>query len=403
MTRRTNRAVAPARVALRAAPTGSAPAPMSPPTLPPTGRWSGVWRGASRHGIVLAVALGTVYLVWGSTFLAIRITMDTIPPFLMMSIRFAVAGSVLFLWAVRRGDRRRDRITLRQVGQAVITAGLLLVGGTGLVTLSQTGISSGMAALLTATVPFWMALLGRGALGDRLSRRAWLGLLVGLAGIAILVDPSGGGQLAAVLLALLGAAAWAAGSLWSRVADAPRRPMVAASIQMLAASVMFALLAVAMGEPARFDLRGITPASWWALAYLIVAGSLVAFTAYAWLLRNTSTQLVSTHAYVNPVVAVALGWAFAGETVTGRTLVAGAIVMLSVVLLVTGRPGVPVPAQATSGANVFAGVSRWHRIRRRIGGLPRAARLFRDPGAPHYRQVGPRLAADDDLLEGQRT
>lgn len=342
---------------------------------------------ADRRLVRLATALLIVYVVWGSTYLAIGVVVAEIPPMLAMAARFAVAGSVLFVVAVRRGDRSGDRIRVRQVFSAFATGALLLVGGTGMVSLAQTSISSGLAALIGATVPVFIALFARGAFGERLSRRAWVGLGVGLAGIATLVNP-GGGQMGAIMLAFVGSAAWAAGSLRSRVADAPRRPLVAAGLEMVGAALLFALLGLARAEHVGFAFGEVSGGAWFALLYLTIAGSLVAYTAYSWLMRNGSTTLVGTYAYVNPVVAVGLGWLLLGETVTGRTAFAGLLVLLGVVLLVTGRPGEPVPAQPTSGADVFAGSRRWHRAARRVGSLPRAARLYRDPGVRQLRSTG---------------
>ncbi|HSK21797.1 MAG TPA: EamA family transporter [Egicoccus sp.] len=342
-------------------------APLPPPGEPP------LRRRPSRRTTLVAAALLAVYVIWGSTFLAIKVAIETIPPFTMMAVRFAIAGTVLFVWAVRRGDRGGDRITLRQWRHAIQTGALLLVGGTGLVSLAQTRIASGTAALLTATVPLWMALLGRLVLRERLSGRVWLGLLVGLLGVASLVDPRGGGQVGAMLLVLLASFAWAAGSLRSRLADAPARPLVAAAMEMLGAALVFAVVAVGSGEVARVEWSAIGASSLFAVGYLTTAGSLVAFTAYSWLMRNASPTLVGTYAYVNPVVAVLLGWAFAGELVTGRTAMAGAIIVVSVVLLITGRPGEPVPAQATSGGDVFAGQQRRRRPLRRRRDLVRSA------------------------------
>ncbi len=345
-----------------------------------THRWT-------RHGVHVAVALGLVYLIWGSTYLAIEVAIGSMPPMLMLAARFFLAGGVLFLVAVRRGDRVGDRVTVRHVGQSVLTGGAMLVAGAGLLAIAQSSISSGLTALLGATVPLFLALFARGGLGERLSRRAWFGLLIGLVGIGLLVDPAGG-QLGAILLALVASAAWAAGSLRSRVVDAPSRPMVAASLEMLGASVLFLILAVVRKELHGFDVTAVPASAWTAFAYLVVAGSMVAYSAYSWLTRNAGTQLVSTFAYINPVVAVTLGWAVLGEVVGWRTLISGAVVLVSVVLLITGRPGEPVPAQLTSGADVFVGVARWHRVRSRVGRLPRAARLYVDPGVRPYRRVG---------------
>ena len=328
-----------------------------------------------------------IYLVWGSTYLAIAVVVTELPPMLTMAVRFLLAGGLLLAFAHRRGDRAGDRIRPRHLVQAVVTGGLVLVGGMGAFALAQTRISSGLAALIAATVPLFLALFARGAFGERLSLRAWLGLGVGLLGVGLLVDP-GGGQLPAILLALGGSAAWAGGSLRSRTADAPRRPMVAASLEMLGASLVFALVGLARGEAVGIDLFAVSGRAWFGFLYLTIAGSMVAYTAYSWLLRNASTTLVGTYAYVNPVIAVGLGWLVLGERVTSRTGLAGVLVLVSVVLLVTGRPGEPVPAQPTSGVDVFAGSRRWHRIKRGVGALPRAARLYRDPGVAPYRSTG---------------
>ena len=365
----------------------------------------------ARRVAMIAGALGTVYLVWGSTYLAIAVVVAELPPMLMLAVRFLLAGGLLFVVSVRRGDRAGDRIRPRHLLQAIVTGGLLLVGGTGMIALAQTRITSGLAALLAATVPVFLALFARGLFGDRLSWRAWLGLLVGLVGIVVLVDP-GGGELGAVLLALFGAAAWAAGSLHSRMSKGPQRPLVAASLEMLGGALVFAVVGLLLGETAGLTLTGVSVRAWVAFGYLVVAGSLVAYTAYSWLLRNASTALVGTYAYVNPLVAVSLGALVLGEAVEPRTALAGVLVLGSVVLLVIGRPGEPVPAQPTSGADVFAGNRRWARLQHRLGSLPRAARLYRDPGALPYRSTGydplddledvpvPEPSVDTDELRG---
>jgi drug/metabolite transporter (DMT)-like permease len=340
------------------------------------------------RGARVGLALATVYLVWGSTFLANGIAVTSIPPFLMLAARFAVAGSVLYAVATLQASRRPTyrRPTWRQWRDALVTGCVLLVGGTGLVTAAQVHLGSGMAALLCATVPLWLALLARVRFGDRLSWQAWVGLAIGLGGVATLADPSGG-QLLPMLVVLAGAVSWAFGSLRSRTADVHTAPLVASAMEMLGAGIGFLAVAVALGEPASFVLADVDRASVVALGYLVTAGSIVAFTAYRWLMSNVSTVLVGSHGYINPVVAVGLGWAFAGEIVTSRTLAGGAIVLTSVVLLVTGRPEQPVPAQATSGGDVFAGEARWHQVKRSLGRLPSRARLYVHSEALPYRPV----------------
>jgi drug/metabolite transporter (DMT)-like permease len=327
-----------------------------------------------------------VYVIWGSTYLAMSVVVTSVPPLLAMAVRFAVAGLLLLLLARLRQPRAAWRLRPAALGQAMVTGVLLLVGGTGLVAVAQTRISSGLAALLASTVPLFLALFARVALGELLSVRAGAGLLVGLAGIAVLVDPAGG-QLAAILLALLGAALWAAGSIRSRRRRGPDDAVVGAGVEMLGAAVVFALLALLRGEATDLDVAAIAPSTWVALAYLTVAGSVVGYTAYAWLLRHVRTAVVGTYAYVNPVVAVILGWLVLGEEITSRTVLAGALVLISVSLLVTGRPGEPVPAQVTSGADVFAGAPR----RRRLGHavLRRVVVSRRDLARPIARDAGP--------------
>ncbi|MEX0868402.1 MAG: EamA family transporter [Nitriliruptoraceae bacterium] len=338
----------------------------------------------------VGLALAVVYLVWGSTYLAMDVALAVVPPMLLMAVRFAIAGAVLYVWSSHRANHRGQRPTAQQWRQAVITGSLLLVGGTGLVALAMTWLASSTAALLAATVPVWMALFGRLLFGDRLSVRATLGLTLGLIGVAGLVDASGGAG-APMLLALAGAAAWAAGSMRSRIVAAPSQPMVAASMEMLGAAAVFAIIGLVRGELAMIDVGAIDLRTTVAFGYLVTAGSIVAFTAYRWLLLHASPALVGTHAYVNPVVAVAIGWAVAGEIVTARMSLAALVVVAGTALVVTGRPHIPVPAQATSGVDAFAGVARVRRVRRigqHMRHLPGTAlRMGAVPVARGYRRL----------------
>jgi drug/metabolite transporter (DMT)-like permease len=301
----------------------------------------------------VVTALGTVYLVWGSTYFAILVAIETIPPLSMAALRFLVAGGLLYAWAVRRGDREGDRPGLAQWAAAAVVGVSLLAAGNGAVTWGEQRIPSGIAALLIASVPLWMSALGRVALAERLSWTAMVGLVGGFAGLVLLVQPSGSSRLdpLATVVVLSGALAWAGGSVWSRRAPLPRRPLVTTGMEMLAGGAVLAVAAVVGGEPGRIRLEEISVSSALAVAYLVVFGSLLAFTAYMWLLRNVRTSVAGTYAYVNPVVAVALGAALGGEPVTGRTLVAGAVILAGVALIVTGRP-----------------VTEEHQPRRRLGG-----------------------------------
>jgi drug/metabolite transporter (DMT)-like permease len=220
----------------------------------------------------------------------------------------------------------------------VIGAALLLVGNGG-VALSEERIDSGAAALLVATIPLWMALLDRVLHGKGIPRAAMLGLVVGLGGVALLVGPTGSDRIDAVggLLALGAAFAWAWGSLYARDATQPARPLVGAGMQMLAGGALLTVAGVATGELAQVDLGGVSTRSLLAVAYLVVVGSLITYSAYLWLLKNAPTALVSTYAYVNPVVAVALGALFLAEPITSRVLFAGLAIVASVALIVTAR------------------------------------------------------------------
>lgn len=276
-----------------------------------------------------------MYVVWGSTYLGILYAIETVPVFLMGAVRFLVAGALLYAWSIRRGDRAGDRPRLRQWGAAAVVGGALLLVGNNGVAWAETRVDTGIASLVIATMPLWMALLDRAVCGQRLSRAAALGLAVGFAGAALLAWPSGPGRIdvAGAAVLLLAAAAWAAGSLYSRRAPLPRRPLVSSSMQMLTGGAMLLAVSVGLGEPG--EVHEVSLKSALALAYLIVFGSIIAFSAYAWLLRNARTSLVSTYAYVNPLVAVFLGWALVGEPVGLRTVIAGALILSAVALIVT--------------------------------------------------------------------
>jgi drug/metabolite transporter (DMT)-like permease len=280
-------------------------------------------------------ALVIVYVVWGSTYLGILLAVKTIPVFLSMGIRFVVAGGLLFAWSARRGDAKADPIGRRQWAAAAAVGGLLFVGGNSLVAWGVTRVDTGVAALMIAAVPLWMALFDRVANGQRLSRSTVLGLAVGFGGVALLAWPSGAGRIdvAGAIALLISGMAWAAGSLYSRRATLPRRPLVNSSMQMLTGGVLLMVIAAASGELT--DVSHVSTTSMLAMVYLIVFGSWVAFSAYAWLLRAAPTALVSTYAYVNPLVAVFLGWAVLSEPVSARTIAAGAIILGAVALIVT--------------------------------------------------------------------
>jgi drug/metabolite transporter (DMT)-like permease len=286
----------------------------------------------------IAVALGIVYVVWGSTYFAIAVADRTLPPLLMLALRFGLAGGLLYAWSAWRGDVAAARPGRREWTAAAVVGGLLLFVDTGGIAWAEQRVASGLTALLVATVPLFTALLDRTFLGVRLSLGALAGIATGLCGVVLLVgqsahvDPLG----AAVILG--SALAWAAGSAYARVAPLPKPPFLSAAMQMLCAAAFLAVAGAAMGEIGGVHPAAISAGSAAAFGFLVVFGSIVAFTAYGWLLRSgASSVLVSTYAYVNPGVAVLLGWAFAGEAVGGRELAAGAVIVASVGMLVLAR------------------------------------------------------------------
>src|SRR5438552_4136255 len=240
-------------------------------------------------GLMLLVgALATLYLVWGSTYLAIRIAIHTIPPLLMASTRFAIAGAMLYAWSVRRGDTTADRPGRRQWIATAIVGVLLLAGGNGGVSWGEQFVPTGVAALLVASVPIWMVVFAHFSGDERISWPVGGGLLVGIAGVALLVQPSGAGtnHLLGSLVILGAALSWAAGSVYARRAPLPSRPLVSTGMEMLTGAVLLALVGLVSGEAGHVHLSQVSWRSAIALAYLVVFGSLVAFSAYAWLLSH---------------------------------------------------------------------------------------------------------------------
>lgn len=341
-----------------------------------------------RHASALAVwgALATVYVIWGSTYLAIRVAIETIPPLLMAGVRFLVAGPLLYAWAIRRGDREGDRPGLPQWRAAAIVGGALLLLGNGGVVLAEQHIGSGLASLLVATVPLWMVMIARTFLHERIGVQEVVGLLLGFAGLVLLVGLPGKEAVSGlgVGLVVFAALAWASGSMYSRRAPLPRRPLVSTALQMTAGGALLLVVAVARGELGDLELSGISLASILATLYLIVFGSWAGFSAYVWLLQNARTSLVGTYAYVNPVVAVFLGWLILEEAMTWQILVAGAVIVAAVAIIVTARarggprrrrpaevPGeeemIPVDAEAGAGPAVDPGRAARFAARRPMG------------------------------------
>ncbi|MEU4332991.1 EamA family transporter [Micromonospora lupini] len=303
-------------------------------------------RRAAAAPTLVWTALIVVYVLWGSTYLAIRVAVETLPSLLSAALRFAVAGLVLaVVLRLRRGPGAL-RVQRRQLGSAALVGVLLLAGGNGLVVLAESGppgvaVPSGIAALLVATVPLLVVLL-RSATGDRPGVWTFAGVTLGFVGLVLLVLPAGSADavpLVGALTVVAGAVTWSVGSFLSGRIRMPADPFVATVYEMVAGAVVLAVVAACRGELGEFHPTTVSTRSWLALGYLMVAGSLVAFTAYVWLLQNAPISLVSTYAYVNPAVAVGLGALLVAEPITPRVLLGGAVIVAGVALVVsTERP-----------------------------------------------------------------
>jgi drug/metabolite transporter (DMT)-like permease len=297
---------------------------------------------SSQRGRVIAAFIA-VYLIWGSTYLGIRFAIETIPPFTLSAARFGLAGLIMFVIAKARGA---ERVTLPQFRTAAIVGSLLMLANS-LVGVAEKRIPSGIAALLVAMTPLFMVLLEwvRPA-GRRPTWLVGLGLFLGLAGVATLVGPSsfGGGSgidLVGAGTVIFGSLAWSTGSIYSRYAPRPTSGLMMAAIQMFVGGVFVGLIGLARGELTTFHLTSISTRSFIAWAYLLVFGSLIAFTAFVYLLRVSTPARVATYAYVNPVVAVILGWLLGGESISGRMLVAAAIIVAGVAIITAAEGRTP--------------------------------------------------------------
>lgn len=285
----------------------------------------------------LVAAFASVYLIWGSTYLAIRFAIETLPPFLMAGVRFLLAGTILYLWARLRGDTAPKR---KQWGAALIVGGLLLLGGNGGVVWAEQHVPTGLTALLIATEPLWIVLLDWLRPGGiRPSRAVSVGLVLGFCGTIFLVAPGklGGSHVDTIGAVVLIAAAWswATGSLYSRGSRLPSSPILSAGMQMVSGGALLILAGLGTGEWSHFALQTVSLKSLLAMGYLLVFGSLVGFTSYSWLLRVTTAAKASTYAYVNPLVAVFLGWSLAGEQITMRVILAAAVIVVAVAIITT--------------------------------------------------------------------
>jgi drug/metabolite transporter (DMT)-like permease len=290
-------------------------------------------------------AFAAIYFVWGSTFLAIRYAVETIPPFAMMAGRCLLGGAILLTWGLVR-ERDLPWPTRREWGGAAVIGTLLFVGCHGVLAYAEERVPSGIAALCLATIPLFVPLLGWALPDGRPpSRRRAGAFVVGFAGVALLVasQGTGGGLHATDALLLVGSAlSWAAGTVATRVVPVPRSPVLGAAMPLLAGGVILVLVAAGSGELASLSAADVTGRSIGGLAYLVVFGTVLTFSAYVWLLRVVAPARVATYAFVNPAVAVVLGWAVAGESLTFGAVVASAVIVAAVAVAVSEREAAPV-------------------------------------------------------------
>jgi len=280
-------------------------------------------------------AFVAVYFVWGTTYLAIKYAIETIPPFLMMGMRSLLAGIVLYTWGRLRGDANAAR---KELPSLILIGSLFFLIGHGVLAWAQQTVPSGVAALLVASEPIIIALFEPLFTREgRVRKRTVIGMLIGISGIAVLVLPQGLNFKNANLLGsfgiLIAAGSWASGAIFSRVAKLPRSPLITGGMQLLFGGVLLVLMSFILGEWADFSFSQVVIRSWLGLMYLVVFGSIITFSAYTWLLTVTSATRISTHTFINPVIAVLVGWAFGGEALTKVMLVAAVLIIISVYLV----------------------------------------------------------------------
>jgi drug/metabolite transporter (DMT)-like permease len=312
----------------------------------------------------IALAFAAVYLIWGSTYLAIRFAIETIPPYLMGGVRFLIAGGLLYAVLRWRGVRSPSRWQWRS---AIIVGGLLLFGGNGGVIVAEQYVPSSLAALIVAMVPLWMVLLNWWW-GDRVRPNVGtaLGVGLGLVGIVLIAAPGQSAAEGAInpigLVMLIGASlSWSIGSLYARKAALPSNALLSTSMEMLAGGAFMLIAGLLLGQGAQIRFDQISVLSLSALGYLILFGSLIGFTAYVWLLKVSTPARVSTYAFVNPVVAVFLGWLLAGEELSLRVLVAAAVIIVAVMLITFNQAthsteAAPAPAREIADASLAESV-----------------------------------------------
>jgi drug/metabolite transporter (DMT)-like permease len=310
---------------------------------------------ASTHGPAwkTLLAFGIIYFVWGSTFYAIRVGVQEVPPFLLAGMRFLISGAALYGWTKLRGERRPSG---REWGSVALLAFLIFVMDYGAVFWAEQRVASGLTAVMMATIPAFMALAEIFILRtQRLTGRLLAALLIGLGGVGVLVSRSlnlGGAPIdrMGAMVLIVGAVSWSIASALARMLPLPESKVVSSGVQMLAGGVFLTVISCVLGEYRNFHVENVSRGVWIALAYLIVAGSIIAFTAYVWLLHRESPTKVGTYAYVNPVVAVVLGYFLGGEELGMRAILGTVFVLVSVVVITTTkeakRAATPIASEA---------------------------------------------------------
>lgn len=311
------------------------------------------------YRLKLGLALAAIYLLWGSTYFAVKVAVTTMPPFAMVALRFSIAGLVLYTWLRARGWAAP---TSRQWRDNAIVGLALLVGGNGLVSWVAQFMASGLIALIIGAAPIFMVLTEWIWPGGSKPRRGTLPILaVGVAGVAWLAWPSdlphaAEAPLWGVAIILFSCLCWSVGAIYSRHTREAAPPLMAAALQMLVGGAVLVVLAASLGDWSRWEVAATAPAAWMSLAYLVIFGSLIGFSTFAWLLKNCAPALLSTHTFVNPVVALLLGWWWLEEPLTSRVLVASALIIGAVALVtlryagLTPRPTGPLPVTPKSAA-----------------------------------------------------
>ncbi|MBA2605584.1 MAG: EamA family transporter, partial [Acidobacteria bacterium] len=301
-------------------------------------------QNVKHFSILLIAAFAAIYFFWGSTYLAIKYAIETLPPFLMAGARFLTAGSILYVWA--RLSKDYEKPSFAHWRTSFIVGTLLLMGGNGGVVLAQHYIPSSLAALLVATEPFWIVLLSWFWLGgNRPNWKVALGLLIGFLGVYLLIGgqgagstaESGTGQIFGAFLVIGAAFCWALGSMYGVRATTPKSSLLTSGMQMLSGGLVLTVVGSVAGEWTKFSVADVSTNSWVALIYLIIFGSIIGFTAYSYLLKVALPSQVATYAYINPVVAVFLGWMIAGETLTTQMLIGAGIIVGSVALITSNN------------------------------------------------------------------